>query len=429
MSMELHPQEFIPYVQNLASFRDLGPLINKVKDKRIVMLGEASHGTKEFYEWRAAITKELVEHHGFSFVAVEGDWPACQKVQEYIHEFDAGSAYDVLMSFSRWPTWMWANAEMVELLEWMRTQRMGFHGLDVYSFFESMDEVVKILEAIDPNLASRARKFYSCFAPYDRDEKTYVHSLYKLTEGCQDEVTAVLQDLLMARLSLPTEYPYTLFDATQNALIVKNAERYYRAMISSDDNSWNIRDEHMLETLDNLLNFYGPNSKAIVWAHNTHIGDHRATDMVLSGEVNLGGLAREKYGNDSVGLVGFSTYSGEVIASHTWDGPITVLEVPPAKLGSWEDFLHQVGVVSGKRDFYLLIDEALRESGLSEYKGQRAIGVVYHPEREARGNYVPTSLANRYDALIFVDRTHALSPLKIPFDRAKIPETFPYPND
>lgn len=426
MKNENLTQEILKRLKPFKQKEDFTELIESIQDKRVVMLGEASHGTQEYYEWRYLISRELIENHGFHFISVEGDWPPCQKVNEFIHQYDTSQAYEILASFDRWPTWMWANTEVVELVEWMKGQNIGFHGLDVYSFFDSIHEVLHKLKSVDPHLARRAVKYYSCFDSFQGDEKNYARSLFHLPEGCRPEILSALQDLLKYRMDHPSEYPYALFDATQNARIVKNAERYYRAMALGDEDSWNVRDQHMMDTLDILLDHYGPDSKGIVWAHNTHIGDYRATDMILSQQVNLGGLAREKYGNEQVALIGLGSHHGKVIASYAWDGPMEVLEVPDAKEGSIEDYFHAASSESGENCFFIMMDESSRETSLSEYRGHRAIGVVYHPEWESRGNYVPTSLAKRYDAFIYFDETHALTPLKIRFDPHKFPETYPF---
>lgn len=412
-----------------ADMQDFSPLLEQIKHKKIVMLGESTHGSKEFYEWRSKITAELIQKHGFSFVAVEGDWPPCQEINRYIQRRNQLGAFDTLNKFSRWPTWMWGNTEMVGLLDWMRdynldsNREIGFHGLDVYSLFESMEEVVRQLNDVDPDLARRVMAFYECFEPYRNDERAYARSLFSFPAGCEEHTTRALEEILKKTLMGEEAF----FDAEQNARIIMNAEKYYRAMVfAASDDSWNVRDRHMLETVDMLLHRYGPDAKCIVWAHNTHIGDYRATDMLLQGQINLGGLAREKYGQQQVALVGFTTYTGSVIAASSWDGMMEVMEVPPAMAGSLEATLHEAIPMVGHPDYYLMFDQEPEDSVLREYCGQRAIGVVYYPQHEGRGNYVPTSMAARYDALVFMDETRALSPLGIDFDPRKFPETYPF---
>ncbi len=407
---------------------DFSPLIKSLKDKQVVMLGESTHGTREFYEWRSLISAELIQNHGFSFIAVEGDWPACEAVNKHIQEPSAKSSFETLGNFSRWPTWMWGNQEMVKLMDWLvewnasSSRKIGFHGLDVYSLYESIDEIIHCLKKADPALARKAQEYYSCFDPFRHDERAYASSLFKFPQGCEREVRMALEEILVNGLDSADEY----FDMAQNARIIQNAERYYRAVVlNGNENSWNIRDKHMMDTLENLLKHYGPSSKGIVWAHNTHIGDYRATDMALRGEVNLGGLAREKFGREQVALVGFTTYTGSVIASHAWDGIIEVMEVPMGKTGSIESHLHDCIPMVGHENYYVTFGNVEKGSALLDYRGHRAIGVVYYPEYE-RGNYVPSSIAERYDALVFLDETKALSPLGYSFDRKKIPETYPF---
>jgi len=411
--------------------RELAPLIGRLKDRKVVLLGEATHGTAEFYLWRRLITEWLVVRHGFRFVAVEGDWPACA---EFVRRNEAGhAARPALEAFHRWPTWMWANTEMVRLGDWMRTWNAtracrletpaGFHGLDVYSLFESIHAVLEEARRIDPSLAHELRSRYACFAPFQGDERGYARSLFEMPEGCEDAATEALLAALRVRGASRPE----VFDLQQNARIVRNAERYYRTMIHADEASWNVRDRHMLETLDELFDHYGNDSKAVVWAHNTHVGDYRATDMIQQGLVNLGGLARQEYGRDAVAIVGFGTHEGEVIAAHAWEGPFEKMPVPPALPFSLEAALHSACRSLGCGALALLSDDL--PPGESVLRGEmlpnRAIGVVYDPRHERFGNYVPTRMGERYDAFIFIDRTTALEPLVTGFDSREMPETWP----
>lgn len=403
-------------------FSDLVPLIEKIKGKKVVMLGESSHGTREYYEFRNYISKELVEKHGFNFIVVEGDWPPCQEVNRFARGESHLDVASTLERFSRWPTWMWANSSVMGMINWLRDFNekkegtpVGFHGLDVYSLYESIDEVLKMF----PELTD----IYSCFEPYRHDEMEYARSLVRLSEGCERDAIKALRELLHRNIQDPDRY----LDATQNARVVINAEKYYRAMVfSQGDDSWNVRDRHMMDTLEMLLEHYGPDAKAIVWAHNTHIGDYRGTDMVLHHQVNIGGLSRERLGEDKVALVGFSTHRGSVIASNAWDGPIQVFTVPEALEGSLEDLLKEAVPRIGSMDYYFMCDDIEKNSPLNEYLGHRAIGVVYSPYLERRGNYVPTKVAQRYDAMIFLEVTNALVPMDIGFDHAKFPETYPF---
>lgn len=421
--------EFAAIAKPFESVEELDFIIEKIKDKKIVMLGESTHGTNEFYKWRLDITKTLVEDHGFNFIAVEGDWPACQAVNQFVNKADLkADPLETLKHFNRWPTWMWANYEMLTLMEWLSEYnqnsftsdfKVGFHGLDVYSLYESINAINEELEKIDPKLADKVMRYYSCFDPYLHDEKAYVRSLYKYPEGCETQVAEALFELFKKNVSD--------LDILQNAKIVQQAEHYYRSMMTGED-SWNIRDQHMMSTLDSLLNHYGTESKAIIWAHNTHIGDYRGTDMLFQEQVNIGGLAREKWGTEKVALIGMTTYKGSVIASNAWDGKVLVMEVPEAKSGSLEDVLHQCVPKVGSPQFAFWLDE-LNENDqqvLNDFIGHRAIGVVYHPQHEALGNYVPTIITKRYNGMLFFDETSALTPLRVELDREKIPETWPH---
>jgi erythromycin esterase-like protein len=304
---------------------------------------------------------------------------------------------------------------------------VGFYGLDIYSLFESIDAVLKHLRKVDPDLARYAQAKYEAFEPYQRDERAYVKSLFLgMSEDLQKEVTDILQELLEVTLNGLREHEIELFSAIQNARVVKNAEHYYRTMVTKDEDSWNIRDRHMMEILNILLKRFGKDSKGIVWAHNTHIGDYRATSMKAEGQINIGGLAREEWGFDNVSLVGFGTNQGTVVASNAWEGPTAVMTVPSGVEGSYEAAFHAVAKDEKLDSFWIDVgDDRSRGGPLAETHGHRAIGVVYHPAFERYGNYVPTSLANRYNAFIFVDSTSALRHLPQKFKEEEIPETWP----
>lgn len=408
------------------SIDDFSSLIDSYKDKKVVMIGESSHGTHEFYEWRAKISRELIEKHGFNFIAVEGDWPACHYIHDRVQNRNKETPLETLGHFSRWPTWMWGNREMASVIEWLSEwnsegHSVGFHGLDVYSLYESIDQIKKTVAKVDPIILEKVKDFYSCFDPYMHNEKAYAKSLFHYPEGCAEEVTMALEEILKSHL----KHDEVFFDTIQNAKIIRNAERYYRTMISGED-SWNVRDHHMQETLERLMDYYGEEAKGIVWAHNTHIGDYRATDMLLYNQINIGGLARRSFGEKNVALIGFSTYKGSVVASSAWDGQIEVLQVPEANKESLEDYLHQATQFIGSKQFYIEMKNLKDVEIFHDFIGHRAIGVVYHPAYESRGNYVPTIAAKRYDALIFIDKTRALEPIDLYFDREKIPETYPF---
>lgn len=414
------------YAVPFHSVDDFSELINSYKDKKIIMLGESTHGTHEFYEWRARISRELIEKHGFNFIAVEGDWPACHHIHERVLNKNKEDPLKTLAHFSRWPTWMWGNQEMSSVIEWMsewnsQGHKVGFHGLDVYSLYESIEQVKKSLAQKNPDILESVKDFYACFDPYLHDEKAYAKSLFHYPEGCSEEVSLALEEILESNIKNDESF----FDAVQNAKIIRNAEKYYRTMITGED-SWNVRDNHMQETLERLMEFYGPDAKAIVWAHNTHIGDYRATDMLLYNQINLGGLARKHFGDQNVALIGFATNSGNVIASSAWDGKIEIMKVPEGVEGSLESYLHSATNFIGSKQYYLEMKNLKGVDIFHDFIGHRAIGVVYHPNYESRGNYVPTIAAKRYDALIYIDKTSAIKPIEIHFDRDKIPETYPF---
>lgn len=408
---------------------DLGPLMDLIGDSRYVLLGEATHGTAEFYMWRSFISQQLIREKGFSFICVEGDWPDCYRVNRYAKSYpDSGAdAYEVLVDFNRWPTWMWANWEIVALVEWMRRyndgrpDKVGFYGLDVYSLWESMESIIAYLEKYDPEAAKTAKKASSCFEPYGQNAEQYAWKVAMVPESCEREVI----DLLVELRHNPRRYERDdedAFSAEQNALVMVDAERYYRTMVRGGAASWNVRDKHMFDTLIRLMQFHGPGSKAIVWAHNTHIGDARATDMVQAGEFNIGQLVREHHSGDGVVLVGFATNRGTVVAADEWGAPMEDMMVPPGAPGSWEDVLHQ----AGNQDKLLILRDKAENPQWTEARGQRAIGVVYNPAFERYGNYVPTSLPRRYDALLYIDESHSLHQLHVVPQINVPPELYPW---
>ncbi|MBS1972620.1 MAG: erythromycin esterase family protein [Bdellovibrionales bacterium] len=403
-------------------------LIQQIAKAKVVMLGEATHGSAEFYSVRRMISEKLIRDHGFDFIAVEGDWPDCQKLNEYIRTGAGGSAQNIMRQFHRWPTWMWANNETASLIEWMQSFQAGFFGLDVYSLFESMDYVKAYAQQnLEPALAEAIQKRYAGFDPFERNEKAYAQFLLKFPEGFRGEVIQNLRELLRVRLADVGEGNLGLFSAQQNARIVKNAEEYYRSMVFGGADSWNVRDQHMIETLDLLLHRGPQPRKAIVWAHNSHIGDYHATSMLEEGYVNLGGLAREKFGQDQVALVGFGSYQGEVLASPAWDSPETVTSLPEARESSFEFYCHKASKTINSQRFYMTFDSAARNSILGKRRyGHRAVGVVYEPRFENHGrNYVPSVMAQRYDAFVYIDRTSALRSIPTIKTTQELPETWP----
>lgn len=416
----------------LTSKEDLKPLFDRIGDSRIVMLGEASHGTHEYYTWRTHISRKLIEEKGFNFIAVEGDWPDCYRLNRFVkgYDMDKKTALNVLHQFNRWPTWMWANWEIAALAVWMQRHNMaipsdkkaGFYGLDVYSLWESMESIMEYLKKTDPNALKIAEDAFRCFEPYRKDEgQAYARASMFVPPLCQDQVVKLLKEIQQKAPQYDSDYE-NAFSAEQNALVTVHAEKYYRAMVEGGPHSWNVRDRHMDDTLNRLLAFHGENSKAIVWEHNTHIGDARATDMVNAGMFNIGELARMQHADKGIVLVGFGSYKGSVIAGTSWGAPMQSMEVPEAKKGSWEYFLHEAGA---ENKLLIMDDFANHDLLMENHLGHRAIGVVYNPNNEY-GNYVPSILPLRYDAFIYLDQTSALYPLHLRPDEHQMPETYPF---
>ncbi len=320
----------------LNNTKDLDVLIEKIGDAKYVLLGEASHGTHEYYTWRTEISKKLIEQKGFSFIAVEGDWPDCYRLDRYVKNYvDAGkSAFDVLHAFNRWPTWMWANWEIVALAEWLRehneklpkNRKVGFYGLDVYSLWESLEAIIKYLDKKDPKTKHTAVNALKCFEPYsDGEGQSYARATLMVPSICEDEVIDLLLQIRKNMPSYNTD-PEAVMSAEQNAQVIVNAERYYRAMVRPGPDSWNIRDHHMVDTLNRLMKFQGTKAKAIVWEHNTHIGDARVTDMVREGTVNVGQLVNAQHKDDGVFSIGFGSYKGTVIAGREWGDDMRIMQ-------------------------------------------------------------------------------------------------------
>ena len=331
-------------------------------------------------------------------------------------------------TFERWPTWMWANWEIAALTQWLRDyngqlapeKKVGFYGLDVYSLWDSMKIIVDYLEKEDPEAAAYAKRAIDCFEPYG-EEEMYAARLSNMKKSCREEVLRLLLEVRQ-NSSQYNHYPEAGLNAEVNALVAANGEKYYRAMSAFGGNSWNVRDQHMVETLNTLMNYHGPDAKVIVWEHNTHIGDARATDMAADGDINVGQLVREQHQPEEVVLVGFGSYEGTVIAGRGWDAPMQQMLVPPAIQNSVEDLLH---AVSPENKLLILDQNPKLKEFFKSWLGHRAIGVVYNPARE-RGNYVPTKLTERYDAFLYLDKTTALHPLHIKPKGHLTPETFPF---
>jgi erythromycin esterase-like protein len=400
---------------------DLDPLMERIGDARIVAIGEASHGTHEYYAWRAALTRRLIEERDFGLVAVEGDWPDCYRVNRSVRLRPGADEdpRDALDAFSRWPTWMWANDDIVDFCRWLRElnaarpedRRVGFYGLDVYSLWDSMHELIGWLRENEPEHVETATRALRCFEPFGEDGAEYAFASRFAPTSCEQSVVDLLRRLREEQYGRNRwdHDPEGRFSAEQNAAVVVGAERYYRAMIDGSARSWNVRDFHMTDTLDRLLTREGAPVKAVLWEHNTHIGDARATDMADAGMVNVGQLLRERHGRDDVVLVGLGGYRGGVIAAEAWGAQMARLAVPSARPGSLEARIHDA--VGG--DALFVWQPGARAELLRSRLDHRAIGVVYRPERERWGNYVPTVLGERYDAFLYLEETAPLQPLHL----------------
>lgn len=410
---------------------DYSELLARIGDASLVLIGEASHGTHEFYEQRARITKLLIEHRGFQAVAVEADWPAALRVHRYVTEASEDkSAVDALEDFTRFPAWMWRNTVVVDFVEWLHGRNVGFFGIDLYSLYASIEAVLEYLDTVDPDAAARARHRYSCFEHFADDPQEYGYaSTSGMVESCEDDVVKQLLELRAKAADYARRdgrvAENEFFFAEQNARLAKNAERYYRSMFRGRVSSWNLRDQHMTETIQELvrhLGKHGQQPKVVVWAHNSHLGDARATEMGWQGELNVGQLVRESFG-DSAYLIGFSTYDGTVTAASAWDGPAELKQVRPGLAGSYEELLHDVGEPA----FWLdLRDDAIR-SMLSAETLNRAIGVIYIPRTERQSHYFHVRMSQQFDALLHIDRTSAVRPLEVASDwqHEESPQTYP----
>jgi erythromycin esterase-like protein len=424
------------YAQPLVGARgDYDRLLEAIGEARFVLLGEASHGTHEFYRERAAITRRLVVEKGFNAVAAEADWPDAYRVNRYVHGHGGDATGDAALSgFQRFPAWMWRNDVVLEFVEWLRQRnasaatRTGFYGLDLYSMFTSIGEVLRYLERVDPAAARHARARYACFDHFERDSQAYGYAAYLGARECE---TAVIRQLVELRRRAGDYLERDghvaseeFFDAEQNARLVKNAEEYYRTMFAGHVSSWNLRDRHMGETLEALaahLERRHGSAKIVVWAHNSHLGDARATEMWRRGELNLGQLVRERHAGDAY-LVGFSTFSGSVTAADDWDGPAEAMRVRPGLPGSYEDLFHS----TGSPRFALWLRSPRLPDELRAERLQRAIGVIYRPRTERQSHYFASRLPAQFDALIHIDETSALRALETSSaPSVEAPETYP----
>jgi erythromycin esterase-like protein len=422
---------------------DYNPLMKLIGDARFVLLGEATHGTHEFYWARAEITKRLITEKGFVAVAVEADWPDAYRVNRYVRGInDDATASDALAGFKRFPIWMWRNTDVLDFIEWLRThntglppdtRKAGFYGLDLYSLFASIEAVISYLDKVDPEAARRARYRYSCFDHFGEDSQAYGYAAgFNLSKSCEDEVVDQLIELrqhsadYVKRDGRVAEDEF--FYAEQNARIARDAEEYYRTMFSGRVSSWNLRDRHMANTLEALvahLDREGGGTKVVVWLHNSHVGDARATSMGSEGELNVGQLVRERYGRETV-LVGFSTYTGTVTAASDWGAPLERKRVRPALPGSYEALFHQAEL----SNFLLpLRNDSKIANALRGPRLERAIGVIYLPQTERTSHYFHARLPEQFDAVLHFDETLAVEPLdrttQWEVGETEIPETYP----
>lgn len=406
-------------------------ILDRIGDAKVVLLGEATHGTSEFYRMRARLTQQLILRRGFTVVAVEADWPDAAQVDHHVRHLDRPRAPE--KAFTRFPTWMWRNAEVSQFVEWLWAynrevrdpeRRVGFHGLDLYSLYTSIAAVLRYLDDVDPDAARIARARYGTLSPWEGDPAAYGRAV--LTQGyrdCEAQVVAMLRELLDKRIAYAHRDGERFLDAVQNARVVANAEHYYRAMYYGSRASWNLRDQHMFDTLQILLAFRGPDTKAVVWEHNSHVGNAAATEMGARGELNVGMLAREVYG-DAAYLVGFGTDHGTVAAATDWDGPMEVKHVRPAHPESYERLCHEAGIPA----FALALRHPRRAAVRDELAAprlERAIGVIYRPETELASHYFQAVLPVQFDEYLWFDETRAVTPLGRVATHG-MPETFPF---
>jgi erythromycin esterase-like protein len=417
---------------------DYDHLLELVGDASVVLLGEASHGTHEFYRERARITRRLIEERGFRGVAVEADWPDAYRVNRYVHgASEDGDAEEALRGFRRFPTWMWRNADVLDFVGWLRKHNeesgfdrgAGFYGLDLYSLYASVAEVIAYLERIDPPAAERARERYACFEPFGSEQAYGQAASLGVSDSCREGAIAQLVELqrlgnsYLRRDGIAAEDEQ--FYAEQNARLVAHAEEYYRSMFDDPASSWNLRDQHMADTLGRLvehLGRHGEPARLVVWEHNSHIGDARVTEMSRRGELNVGQLARQRWHEDAA-LVGFTTYSGTVTAASNWDAPAERKRVRPALQESYEALFHELG----QRRFMLDLVAGGAAQALVEPRLERAIGVIYRPETERASHYFFAHMAGQFDALVHIDETRAVEPLErtAGWDVGEPPETYP----
>ena len=420
-------------------FEDIAePLLDAIGDARVVLIGEASHGTHEFYQTRADLTAVLIARKGFNLIAAEADWPDAYRANRWVRGVSADhDPAGALGDFTRFPRWMWRNDVVVEFLACLRrhndtrpaAQRIGFYGLDLYSLHSSIDAVLKYLSKVDPDGALRARERYACFDHFVNDSQAYGYATaVGLSRPCEDDVVAQLTEIRRRAADYASRdgriAADEFFFAEQNARVVRNAEEYYRSMFGGHTESWNLRDTHMMETLEALMAWTARQTgaaRAVVWAHNSHLGDARATQMGEWGELNLGQLVREKFGRDAC-LIGFTTHAGTVTAARDWDAPVESRTVRPSLENSYERLFHDVGLDR----FLLAPGRAPARDALTATRLERAIGVIYRPDTERSSHYFRARLPDQFDVVIHIDRTRALRPLERWWaEETDAPETYP----
>ena len=408
---------------------DLEPLLERIGSARVVLLGEATHGTAEFYDLRAEITRALIEREGFDVVAVEADWPDAARIDHHVRDRDVpASEWE---AFARFPTWMWRNRQMHEFVEWLRRynlerradRRVRFAGLDLYGLYNSIASILAYLDDTDPEAARVARTRYGCLTPWQSDPAAYGQAaLTGAYRSCEQDVVHMLEDMLAKRMERTNVEDEDLFDAVQNARLVANAELYYRAMYYGSNESWNLRDRHMFQTLSDLLEFGGSTSRAVVWAHNSHVGDAVATDMAARGQLNIGQLCRQRLGGAAYSI-GFGTHRGTVAAASHWDGPMEIKQILPSRVDSYERLCHDSGVESFFLNLRHPTSEELRRE-LTDPRLERAIGVIYRPETELASHYFHAVLPFQFDEYVWFDETTAVEPLETR-ELLGAPETYP----
>ncbi len=408
----------------------LDAMLDRIGDARVVLIGEASHGTSEFYRMRARITRALIERKGFNFIGLEGDWPDVMHINHYVHHHDAPQSE--WTAFTRFPTWMWRNEEVRDFVQWLHghndtlpdSQKVSIYGLDLYSLFSSAAAVIDYLKGVDPDLAEIAKQRYGCLTPWEADPAAYGHAaLTGAYKSCEDDVVAMLTTMLKAQRENARLEGEPYMDAVQNARVVADAERYYRIMYYGSRASWNLRDSHMFDTLKAMMTYHGEGSKAVIWAHNSHIGNAQATEMSARGEFNIGQLCKESFGHDAY-AIGFGTDHGTVAAASDWDAPMQVKTVRPAHPQSYEYQFH----LTNTPGLILPLRQALEQDAatrLLEPRLERAIGVIYRPQTEMASHYFEAVLPRQFDEYVWIDETSAVTPLKTKAAPG-LPETWPF---